>query len=61
MFPIGLSIPNPVLTADSSSQSSYHPRLSTPGKTVMSKALLKSTGVVSAMTSLSRVTGFIRD
>lgn len=27
----------------------------------MSKALLKSTGVVSAMTSLSRVTGFIRD
>ncbi len=27
----------------------------------MSKALLKSTGLVSAMTSLSRVTGFIRD
>ncbi|HRF44739.1 MAG TPA: murein biosynthesis integral membrane protein MurJ [Candidatus Competibacteraceae bacterium] len=27
----------------------------------MSKALLKSTGIVSAMTSLSRVTGFIRD
>ncbi|MFO1371973.1 MAG: murein biosynthesis integral membrane protein MurJ [Candidatus Competibacteraceae bacterium] len=27
----------------------------------MSKALLKSTGVVSAMTSLSRVTGFVRD
>ncbi len=27
----------------------------------MSKALIKSTGVVSAMTSLSRVTGFIRD
>ena len=27
----------------------------------MSKALLKSTGVVSAMTSLSRVSGFIRD
>ncbi len=27
----------------------------------MSKSLLKSTGIVSAMTSLSRVTGFIRD
>ena len=27
----------------------------------MSKALLKSTGLVSAMTSLSRVTGFVRD
>jgi putative peptidoglycan lipid II flippase len=27
----------------------------------MSKALLKSTGIVSAMTSLSRVTGFVRD
>ena len=27
----------------------------------MSKALLKSTGIVSAMTSLSRVSGFIRD
>jgi putative peptidoglycan lipid II flippase len=27
----------------------------------MSKALLKSTGIVSAMTSLSRITGFIRD
>ena len=27
----------------------------------MSKALLKSTGVVSAMTSLSRITGFVRD
>jgi len=27
----------------------------------MSKALLKSTGIVSAMTSMSRVTGFVRD
>jgi len=27
----------------------------------MSKALLKSTGIVSAMTSLSRITGFVRD
>ncbi len=59
MFPIALSIPALPLTAKA--DPAIIRAFPSLGRTAMSKALLKSTGIVSAMTSLSRVTGFIRD